>query len=127
MHADAVDSLRHGIPFPLIFLLVVEAVLDISQTLFFHCVPRSTLTLNISLLLTVIAAAERAVEMEPNNAMAHYMLANVMIFAGKPEKALISIRKAIRLCPYPPNYFLSIVADANYLTERYEAANIAPE
>ncbi len=45
-----------------------------------------------------------------------------MMLAGRPEEALVLQRKAIRLCPYPPIYFLVEAGDANYLTGRYEAA-----
>ncbi len=69
-----------------------------------------------------IAAGERAVEVEPNNAMAYNILGYTMMLAGRPEEALVLQRKAIRLCPYPPIYFLVEAGDANYLTGRYEAA-----
>ena len=69
-----------------------------------------------------IAAKERAVKCEPSNAVAINSLAGAMIYAGRPEEALVLSRKAIRLCPYPPPYFLSRAGVANYLAGRYEAA-----
>ena len=69
-----------------------------------------------------IAAAELAVEMEPNNAIGHYYLATAMIYTGKPEKGLMSMERAIRLAPHPPHYFFFRIGDANYLIGRYEAA-----
>ena len=69
-----------------------------------------------------IAAGERAVEVEPNNAVAIDMLGFTMTLAGMSEEALVLERKAMRLSPYPPIYFLAGAGDANYLTGRYEAA-----
>jgi len=45
-----------------------------------------------------------------------------MTLAGMSEEDLVLQRKAMRLSPYPPVYFLSSAGDANYLTGRYEAA-----
>ena len=69
-----------------------------------------------------IAAKERAVKCEPSNAVAINSLAGAMIYAGRPEEALVLSRKAMRLSPYPPPYFLSRAGVANYLAGRYEAA-----
>ena len=69
-----------------------------------------------------IAEGERAVEVEPNNAMAYNMLGRTFTYAGRPEEGLVLLKKAMRLCPYPPTYYLSEIGDANYLTGRYEAA-----
>jgi adenylate cyclase len=69
-----------------------------------------------------IAAKERAVKCEPSNAVAINSLAGAMIYAGRPEEALVLSRKAMRLCPYPPPYFLGRAGVANYLAGRYEAA-----
>jgi adenylate cyclase len=69
-----------------------------------------------------VAAGERAVDLEPNNAMGIGIFAKTMIYAGRPEEALVLIRKAKRLSPYPPPYFLETAGHANYLTGRYEAA-----
>ena len=69
-----------------------------------------------------IAAKERAVKCEPSNAVAINSLAGAMIYAGRPEEALVLSRKATRLSPYPPPYFLSRAGVANYLAGRYGAA-----
>ena len=55
-----------------------------------------------------IAARQRAVECEPNNAVAINSLAQALIFAGRPEEALKLSGKAMRLCPYPPLIFFSM-------------------
>jgi tetratricopeptide (TPR) repeat protein len=69
-----------------------------------------------------IAAKERAVECEPNNAMAIASLAETMILVGRPQEGLVLMKKAMRLSPYPPSYFYSWSMRANYLTGDYEAA-----
>jgi adenylate cyclase len=71
-----------------------------------------------------IAAGQRAVEVEPSNATAVSSLAGTMNLAGRPEEGLVLIRKAMRLNPYPPLYYLPTAVFANYLTGRYEAAII---
>ena len=69
-----------------------------------------------------IAAGKRAVDVEPNNATGISVLAHTMIYDGRPEEGLVLIRKAMRLSPYPPPYFLETAGYANYLTGRFEAA-----
>jgi TolB-like protein/Tfp pilus assembly protein PilF len=71
-----------------------------------------------------IAARQRAVECEPNNAVAINSLVQALIFAGRPEEALKLSGKAMRLSPYPPPYFFFNAVMANYLTGRYEGAII---
>ncbi len=69
-----------------------------------------------------IAAANRAVEAEPNNATAINVLAGTMIFAGRPEEGVVLMKKAMRLSPHPPLYFLPFAVYANYLSGRCEEA-----
>jgi len=71
-----------------------------------------------------MAAAKRAVECEPTNALVIGSLATSLNLAGKPEEALVQAKKAIRLSPYGP-YTYSYRATAgfaNYFTRQYEAA-----
>ena len=71
-----------------------------------------------------IAAAKRAVECEPTNAIVIGGLALTLNYAGKPEEALVQAKKAIRLNPYGP--YTALYRDAlgfvNYVTRQYEAA-----
>jgi TolB-like protein len=48
-----------------------------------------------------IAEAERAIALEPNNADSHYIHANVLNHAGRPEEALGPLAHAMRLNPPP--------------------------
>lgn len=69
-----------------------------------------------------ITAKEKAIECEPNNASGINDLAHRLIYAGRPEEGLILVRKANRLNPHPPLYFLPTAVYANYLTGWYEEA-----
>jgi len=71
-----------------------------------------------------ITEAERALEVEVGNAVAIGVMGELMVLVGKPEEALVLLRKAMRLAPYPPPYFMCYAGHANYLTGRYEAAII---
>ena len=45
-----------------------------------------------------------------------------MIYAGKPEEALALSKKALRLSPYPPAWYLTAEGHAYAFTGRYGAA-----
>jgi adenylate cyclase len=67
-----------------------------------------------------IAAKERAIECEPNNAIAIGSLAITLMYAGRPEEGLVLFKKMNRLSPYPYGPFLTYEGLANYLIGRYE-------
>jgi TolB-like protein/Tfp pilus assembly protein PilF len=67
-----------------------------------------------------IAAKERGIESEPNNAIAIGSLGMTMLYAGKPEEGLVLFKKMNRLSPYPYGAFLAFEGLANYLIGRYE-------
>ncbi|MEE8302516.1 MAG: adenylate/guanylate cyclase domain-containing protein [Candidatus Tectomicrobia bacterium] len=69
-----------------------------------------------------IAAGERSMAIEPNEAGSHASFAWTMSLAGRPEDSVASMKKALRLSPYPPNWYLNVDGWANYLTGRYAAA-----
>jgi adenylate cyclase len=68
-----------------------------------------------------IVAGERSVAIAPNRAGSYASLAWTMILAGRPEDALTLMKKALRLSPYPPTWYLNVDGWANYLTGRYAA------
>ena len=53
-----------------------------------------------------IAAGERAIRLAPNVATNHAALALVFYYSGRFEDCLARIRKAMRLSPYFPAWFL---------------------
>ena len=67
-----------------------------------------------------IAEGERAVEVEPNIPANYTSLALTMLYAGKPEEALVLIKKAMRLSPYPNEPSLLVAGMAHFFTGRFE-------
>jgi tetratricopeptide (TPR) repeat protein len=54
-----------------------------------------------------LAECERAIALDPNNAISYALRAEVLNFAGRPGEALRSVGQAMRLNPrYPPNYLI---------------------
>jgi len=69
-----------------------------------------------------IREAERAVELEPNGADAHAFLGMGLRFADRPEEAIPILKKAIRLDPHAPGWYLHVLAGAYREIEKYEEA-----
>jgi tetratricopeptide (TPR) repeat protein len=69
-----------------------------------------------------IAERERAVECEPNNALAMSSLAGMLAYVGRLDEALVLSKKALRMAPYPPPYVLGRAGEIYYLLGRYEEA-----
>jgi len=69
-----------------------------------------------------IAAAERAIELNPSGADAYAVLASFFNARGKPEVAIKLTEKAIRLNPIPPDYYLNGLGVSYSLLERSEDA-----
>jgi len=69
-----------------------------------------------------IAAGKRALELEANNSGAVYSLAFWLTNAGKPEEGLVQIKKAMRLSPYYPVFYLITLGAAYRGMEQYEEA-----
>jgi adenylate cyclase len=63
--------------------------------------------------------------MDPNNALAHVLLAYVTLFAGKSNEAVASAERAVRLTPYCPDWYLSILGQAYRQAGRFEKAYAA--
>lgn len=69
-----------------------------------------------------IAEGERAVALSPNGADAHAHLAMTLSYVGRPEEAIGLFKKATRLNPMPPNWYLFCLGEAYRLTGQYEKA-----
>jgi adenylate cyclase len=69
-----------------------------------------------------IVAAELAVTLAPNSAEAHMSLARALLFAGRPEEAILFFEKAIRLNPFPPPNDLQGLCAGYRQAGRYEEA-----
>ena len=69
-----------------------------------------------------IAEDERAVALNPNGADAHAHLGKTLNYVGRPEEAIALLKKAIRLNPIPPNWYLFTLGDGYRLAGQYEEA-----
>lgn len=68
-----------------------------------------------------IRSAEHAIEIKPNYADAHALLAWILHFAGRPEEGLESIRRAFRLNPGVPAIYRYVRGTLHY--ERQDMDN----
>jgi TolB-like protein/Flp pilus assembly protein TadD len=73
-----------------------------------------------------IAQAERAIALNPNDAKAHRMMAESLIFAGRSTEALDFIKKAISLEP-DYSWYLYTLGLARFCLDQYEDAAITLE
>ncbi|MGQ0524804.1 MAG: tetratricopeptide repeat protein, partial [Betaproteobacteria bacterium] len=69
-----------------------------------------------------IAAGERSVALNPNHADNVANLGCFYAVSGRPGDAIIAMRRAMRLCPVYPAWYLQILAFAHYLCGEYEEA-----
>ncbi len=69
-----------------------------------------------------IAMSERSVALAPNNANLLALTAIVQNKSGRPERSLELIKKAMRLCPVYPGWFLSALGMAYRLTGQTDSA-----
>ena len=69
-----------------------------------------------------IKEGERAVALNPNGADHRVWLAMILTSAGRPEEAVELVNKAIRLNPFPPNWYFLSLGNAFFTMGRYEEA-----
>lgn len=69
-----------------------------------------------------IAAFKRAISLDPNDADALTSMASAMTFVGKPDEAIGLLKKAIRLNPYYPQWYIYYLGRANFQAGRYDQA-----
>jgi TolB-like protein/Tfp pilus assembly protein PilF len=68
-----------------------------------------------------IAEGEKAIALAPNNPRNHILLAGSLNAAARPEEAIVYAKKAMRLEPYYPAWFVAeVLAPAYDQAERYE-------
>ncbi len=67
-----------------------------------------------------ISEGERAVALGPNISDCAVVMGVLLYFAGRFEEALAMIRRAMRLCPLCPGYYLALLGQTLNLLERYE-------
>jgi adenylate cyclase len=69
-----------------------------------------------------IAEGKKAIELGPNDALAHVLLAQTMRYAGRFEEAAAMSEKALRLQPYYPRWYLTNLVICYYYVGKYEEA-----
>lgn len=65
---------------------------------------------------------ERAVELDYNDSDSAALLGLTLTYSGEPRRAITLVRRAIRLKPYPPRWYIWLLARANRLAGRPAAA-----
>ena len=65
---------------------------------------------------------EMALRLRPNHADGLALKADIDVLDGKPEDAVVAIRKAFELNPYPPIFYFWFRALAYYAAGQYQAA-----
>ena len=69
-----------------------------------------------------VELGRKAVALGPNSGDVHGLLGLYLNAAGRPEEAIPMIKKAMRLSPYYPTFYLSQLGGAYLLLGRYEEA-----
>jgi TolB-like protein/Flp pilus assembly protein TadD len=71
-----------------------------------------------------IATGERAIELDPNGADVYASLGQTLSYAGKPDDAIVHIKKGIRLNPFPETWYFNGLGRCYILKGQYEKALI---
>ncbi len=69
-----------------------------------------------------IESGKRSVEMQPNGAMVHMILGGTLSYAGRVDEAIVYLKRAIRLNPFPPWFFYYNLGRCYLQNEQYEDA-----
>jgi adenylate cyclase len=69
-----------------------------------------------------IAEGRKAIALRPNDACNLALLAQTLSYAGRFEEAIDLTKRAMRLNPYYPEWYLGILAQSYRIAERYEDA-----
>jgi TolB-like protein/class 3 adenylate cyclase len=69
-----------------------------------------------------IEFGEKSVATDPNDANAKALLAYSLVHAGRPQEAIVLFKKAMRLTPFYPNWYLRVLGIAYQLTGEFDKA-----
>ena len=69
-----------------------------------------------------IAKAEQAIAHDPNDANGYIAMAYTLIYSGRPKEALGFIKKAMRLDPHYPTFYIFVLGLADFGMDRFEEA-----
>jgi tetratricopeptide (TPR) repeat protein len=71
-----------------------------------------------------IETGRRAIELEPNGAQVHGLLGLTLSFAGKPDEGIRYLDQAIRLNPFPANWYYQHLGRCYRVKGQYDKALI---
>ncbi len=78
-----------------------------------------------------VEMCEKAIEIAPGNSYVLVRLANVLIDSGQVSEGISRMKRAIRLCPFPPGLYFWLLGIGFHLNEENEQAvtvlNLAAE
>jgi adenylate cyclase len=74
-----------------------------------------------------IAMCEKSIELAPGDSMLLALFANVLVDSGQLKEGIQKIQRAIRLCPYPPAWYLLVLGAGFHLIGDNESAVSALE
>jgi adenylate cyclase len=74
-----------------------------------------------------VMAGQRACDLAPNSSFVHAALGYTLLHAGRSEEATAYFKKAIRLNPFPPSWYLASLGGAYFMLGQYEDAITAFE
>ena len=66
--------------------------------------------------------ARKAIAIDPSYANGHVLLATLLYYAGRPEKGLEAMQKAVRLHPHHGHNYPYHVGQAYFMLGRYDEA-----
>jgi adenylate cyclase len=69
-----------------------------------------------------ISTGEKSIALGPNIAVNHTVFAQTLYYSGRFEEAIAMAKKALRLHPYYPAWYLTWLGRSLYMTGRYEEA-----
>jgi len=72
-----------------------------------------------------IAMCEKAVDISPSNSLSMAVLANVLIDSGRVGEGVQRMKNAIRLCPFPPGWYFSVLGIGLHLDNNNKIAILA--
>jgi TolB-like protein len=67
-----------------------------------------------------LASMRKATSLQPNSSLFSAIHANALIYAGMPEESLVAIERAMRLSPFYPSWYLSVMSLAYHDAGRFE-------
>jgi len=69
-----------------------------------------------------VAEGKKAIALVPSNAWANASLGDFLAFADRPEEAILVLKNALRLNPFPTDWELAFAGHAYFFAGRYEEA-----